>query len=961
MPWPQDGDDPAYVNLHWTFQTPNHDKPGWGGRACKSMNDAVKALEFALKGENTRDIYVCLSTQSKAEPVQTAKGWTYYKPIRGQANAVALKSLFIDIDCKDGPNGYPDQAAATAALVEFLKASKMPRPTMIVGSGGGMHVYWTLARALIPHEWKPLALALAEATKQLGLKCDTQCTIDSARILRVPDTFNRKTETARPVRLVGTRLEHDYSIEKIKEVLAPFMVQEETPALPPRKLEEPVVDELGAGIEQTRAPPTPLARLADGCAFVREAITTGGKDYANPLWNLTTLISTFTEEGRDAAHRMAEQHPGYTPESTDALYERKQRDKEEKGLGWPGCRTISATGCTACQSCPHLAAAKTPFHFASTPVVTPQVNSLPPDWDLPKGYIRDEEKCIHKVVVQQDGTSDLVPVMNYPMYDPWLQRNPWILNFTTISYRGNEQQIAMPFSETLVSGGIRAVLAKQGLAMRSGRAAQLLEDFIVSWIENLQKMKNAVVSSAPFGWMVRNGKTEGFIYGSQLWTPNGHSPSAVGDPVIAANYTPVGDPDYWYEAARVITNQKRPALDAILASAFAAPLAKFAGQPGLMMSAYSSGSGLGKTTAMRTAQAVWGDPFKAMQGLDDTQYSVLNKIGQLRSLPLYWDEMKTEDDTKRFVNLMFRLTSGVEKSRLKQDATQRAAGSWQTLLISASNESIIDYVVNRTKTSSAGIMRTFEYEVTRSEGEGQLDPADVDILIGKLGDNFGHVGLEYAKWLGANFTQIEIDVAECRKRLGLETNATNEERFWLASMAAVMTGARYANQLGFTEIDEDALKDFLVLTLQGMRQQVKEQPNDMSNSTNVENVLAQYFAANRARHTLWVNFIPISRGRPSKEIRVLRDTSKLEEINIHIGVENKILRINSTNFSDWCKDKGYSRQIVVRCLEKEYGCKQVNGRMGSGTQYASLANEYMLEIQLAGTPFAAVLDEEDEA
>lgn len=962
LPWPQEGEPPAYVNIHWTFQSNNHDRPGWGGRACKNLTEAVKAIEFALKGDSTRDIYVCLSTQSKAEAVQTPKGWTYYKPIRLQTNAVALKSLFIDIDCKDGPNGYQDQKSATTALVEFLKDSGMPRPTMIVASGGGMHVYWTMSEAVSPARWKPLALALAEATKQHGLKCDTQCTIDSARILRVPDTFNRKTDTPRPVKLAGSRLDFDYSVERMEEVLKPFATSAAPEiTLPPRAVTTPVVDELSANIESNRAPPVPVARIADQCGFIREALTTGGKDFANPLWNLTTLIATFTEEGRDAAHQMADQHPGYTQESTDALYDRKERDKEEKGLGWPGCRTISGTGCVSCATCVHFSAGKTPLHFALPQVVAPVVATKPDGWDLPAGYIRDDDNKVLKVVMQQDGSQDVVPIMSYPMFDPWLQKNPWVLNFTTVSHRGHEQQIAMPFSETLVSGGVRAVLGKQGLAVRGGRSTQLLEDFFVSWIEKLQTMKDSVVASAPFGWMVRNGKTEGFIYGSQLWTPTGNTPSAVGDPVIAASYMPCGDPDAWREACDLVTSQGRPALDAIIASSFGAPLVRFTGQSGLMMSAYSSASGIGKTTAMKVAQAVWGDPIKAMQGLDDTPLSVLNKIGHIKALPLYWDEMKTEDDTKKFVNLMFSLTRGRERSRMASDVSQRVAGSWQTMLVSASNESIIDYVVNRTKTSSAGIMRTFEYEVPLADTDaGQIETGDADQILGRLNDNYGHIGLDYAKWLGQNFVQVEIDVAECRKQIAIETNAVNEERFWTAAIAVVLMGAKYANELGYTKIDEERLKAFLIETLQGMRGTVKDQPNDMTNSTNVDNVLAQYLGAMRARHTLWANYIPISRGRPPKEIKVLRDTSKLEDINVHIGVENKILRINSTQFSDWCKEKGYSRTIVVRCLEKEYGCKRVNGRMASGTQFAGILNEYMLEIQLAGTPFAAVLDGEEE-
>ena len=41
-------------------------------------------------------------------------------------------------------------------------------------SGGGLHIYFTLSRALTRAEWQPLAHALAEAGKRHGLKADYQ-------------------------------------------------------------------------------------------------------------------------------------------------------------------------------------------------------------------------------------------------------------------------------------------------------------------------------------------------------------------------------------------------------------------------------------------------------------------------------------------------------------------------------------------------------------------------------------------------------------------------------------------------------------------------------------------------------------------------------------------------------------------------------------------------------------------
>ncbi|MGZ5165708.1 MAG: hypothetical protein ACXWCQ_34875, partial [Burkholderiales bacterium] len=227
LPWPQEGDAiPSYVNIHWSLNKLNqHGKPIWTGRATRSVQEAVNTVAWALKNPDTSDIYVCMSSQAEALEKVSKKGAKYLAPIRSQDGVVKLKSIFLDLDAKGSDkNSYATLNDAVAALTTFIKTMDLPKPSALVTSGGGLHVYWTFERALTRDEWHPLAFALAEATKRHGLKCDTQCTIDSARILRVPDTFNRKLDVPRPVALAGSRVGHDYSIERIERVLEPYKV-----------------------------------------------------------------------------------------------------------------------------------------------------------------------------------------------------------------------------------------------------------------------------------------------------------------------------------------------------------------------------------------------------------------------------------------------------------------------------------------------------------------------------------------------------------------------------------------------------------------------------------------------------------------------------------------------------------------------------------------------------------------
>lgn len=969
LPWPQDGDAPAYVNLHWSIDKIS-EKTGKNivtGRAVRSVQEAVNTVKWALSMPDTRDIWVCLSTQREALPKQSRAGKEYLLPVRASLNAVALKSIFLDLDAKGSTNkSYDSVPEAVAALQDFIAKMDLPKPSVLVTSGGGLHVYWTFDRPLAVHEWQPLAFALAEATKVHGLKCDTQCTVDAARILRVPDTFNRKSDPPRPVGLAGSRTGADYSVDRIARSLAPYVKATAAPTLPARAPLKGVSD-LSAGVDMGSAGPADLKSIAKQCGFIREAVMTGGATYTNPLWNLTTLIATFTRQGRTAAHAMAKGHAGYSQASTDELFDRKERERQEKGLGWPACKTISASGCGACQACPHFAANKTPIHLGahsppppaqppgSAPGATPPLNDLPPS------YKRLADNRIARIMIDQStGIASDVVICRYPMFEPSIQTHPtYTLNFKTVTELGRTTQISLPMKEAYSTDGFRRNMWMQGVAIDENET-KMTREFMVSWIEKLQHTKSAVVSTSPFGWSVdRTGHVEGFVFGGSLFSPTGDRSASNPDPVVARRFRPTGSRDPWIEAAKMITDQERPELDAILASAFAAPLVRFCNQPGILMSTYSTDSGLGKTSTLKVAQAVWGDPQRAMAGLDDTQNSFFGKVGQIQSLPLYWDELKTEEQHRKFVNLVFSLTQGREKDRMTQGANMREGGSWQTMMVSASNDSIMDHIMAKTKQTTAGIYRVFEYEVTASTtGKGQIKGATADRIVARLNDNYGQIGLEYARYLGSNHQTLEQEVFEFNEALGSELKMESDERFWRVKMAALLKGAEYANKLGFTKFDLPGLKGFLVGVLDSMRSQIASTPVDMSDKTNISNVLAQFLNLQRARHTIKTNKIHMGRGRPQQgQVKILNShPDRLDAIYVHVGVDDKKLRISNTFFGDWLSENEYSRHVMMKSLETEFGAKKIQARIAAGTEFAG-AVEYLLEIDLAGSQHANFLVE----
>ena len=282
--------------------------------------------------------------------------------------------LWLDVDIKNPPKGYTTLEEALDAIKEFRNKVGLPAPSALVGSGGGLHVYWIFDRPLTRPEWQPYAEGLKAAALTYGLRCDAGLTTDAARILRVPETFNYKTDPPKAVKLLGLKAT-DYATDDLKVLLsiAP------TPVLPggnkspvdisafvgKRPADAFAVFDPKEGIRpREELPPLDPAPIIADCPFFKDALKTGGKDHSQGIWNLSVLATVFMQNGEQFAHAIGNKHPGYTPESTDEMYARKVREHKQRGIGWPSCAAIQSEGCKLCANCKHFGIIKSPLNLA---------------------------------------------------------------------------------------------------------------------------------------------------------------------------------------------------------------------------------------------------------------------------------------------------------------------------------------------------------------------------------------------------------------------------------------------------------------------------------------------------------------------------------------------------------------------------------------------------------------------
>ena len=183
------GGCPGYVNI-WT--APNRHSH-W-----HTTNDLNRAENDAIRFSDTQDVYVVMSTQKQIP--SSGRGT--------EENAAAISCVWADIDIK-GPTHKQQDLPTTEGDVQRLLDEFGLEPTLVVVTGGGLHVYWMFYQPWVfngADEWKQ-ARSLTNRVqgtikmwaKQHGWKIDS--TSDLVRVLRVPDTYNRKKELALPYKV----------------------------------------------------------------------------------------------------------------------------------------------------------------------------------------------------------------------------------------------------------------------------------------------------------------------------------------------------------------------------------------------------------------------------------------------------------------------------------------------------------------------------------------------------------------------------------------------------------------------------------------------------------------------------------------------------------------------------------------------------------------------------------------
>ncbi len=140
---------------------------------------------------------------------------------------------------------------------------------------------------------------------------------------------------------------------------------------------------------------------------------------------------------------------------------------------------------------------------------------------------------------------------------------------------------------------------------------------------------------------------------------------------------------------------------------------------------------------------------------------------------------------------------------------------------------------------------------------------------------------------------------------------------------------------------------------------------DVTKSVNVLTVLARFLNEHRRQYTVLTNIIHRSSLKPpvwqptavQAPGTVTTKTSEqaIRAVQIQIGEQDQWCRISKAAFDHWLGKQGIAPSIICNQLEREFGVKEIRGRMCAGTSFVT-AKEPLLEFNYNDPVFQDIIE-----
>lgn len=620
---------------------------------------------------------------------------------RSKANAKREKAFWMDLDVGEEDEKFDSKTEARKELASFCKKAGLPPPT-VVDSGGGLHVYWVLDKAIDTSLWLPAAKSLKQLCAKHEFKADPACTSDAARILRVPGTLNYKTDPPGKVNILD------------EASVVPFSaIENAVGKVTPKTITESVPKKIGGDEVYDFKKLLRLTQAGEGCEQIKWMLENPAL-VKEPLWRAGLSIARNCKDSDKWVHKLSERHPEYDKDLTDEKARGIVSDEEKASSlrkNDYSCKAFMEENLSVCQTCSHYNRKKglangplslcldiqkaeytngvivggdglfptsnTEAHLEKNDEtnlneepskpnapVEKEVGSDGIAWlapmedqadlgvchldsrqsnpDLMDGYYLSKEHKLYRTT-EKPGERDLC-ISNSPLYLVGHIKDTtgsWYLHirFYKSGFSKPPTELLFETKHLGSSPGFSSHALEKGLVVRDYEAVRVM---LVRWWEFMQhEDTRELTMRKQLGWVDDNHS--GFVVGDVELLGNGkikHSP-CDGELKKAATYLqPKGDLETWKKIVEPFSRAGWDSRAFAFASAFGSVLMSPAfKQRGVLLSLISSESGTGKTTLLKCINSVFGHPEDMLSQAGDTMNALILRLGVCNSISFTMDEL----------------------------------------------------------------------------------------------------------------------------------------------------------------------------------------------------------------------------------------------------------------------------------------------------------------------------------
>lgn len=943
-----------------------------GAPVLHEFRDNIPDMLQAAKDfdQSGLDTYFAVSTFSKNE--KTEDDQREYRRLAKYVQQV--QCFFLDIDCgEDKP--IADQAAGLTALYQFQTTYKLADPSFVVNSGRGLHVYWVLDKPLSLEEWKPAAERFKAACAEAGFDIDTAVPADAARVLRVPQTHNYKTEPPTPAAIIGAS-GTVVSLAEFSEYLPESNKPTTDSNLIARDFSEQDRADMMAALgfkDKVFKFSNMLRRIINdtGCAQIKRAIDTPN-DISYNQWLHVLSIAKFCEDGGQAIHMVSQGYDRYSEQETE---------KVAAGIDKPHfCATFEDDYPEGCKGCPHKQTrVRTPISLCgetkladeSGSVVevverkaeTETENTAPLEYEVdeeqdstlvvpttktyhippyPKPYARGASGGVYHCTKDKEGEPEDILIHDNDLYMLSRLRDPLEGPCYLIRHHTKREGV-----HDFVASGVtlsspeefRKEMCKNDIFVRAKHSERLMA-YMEKWIRELQRTQDEIKVRTQFGW---TEDRKAFLVGDREITTTGIKPNPPG--ARTAQYFPYfkkkGTLEGWKKIPKFYNRPNFESHQYMFGLSFGSPLMALV--PKLHGTTYnltSADTGYGKTTGQMGGASVWGNPSKVIIKGQDTHHSLFLRAEIYKNIVLYVDEMSNLEP-KQASEFCYGVSNGEQRNRLSNSGqnTERYRGDiWDISVGASGNTSITERASKHRANPKGELGRVINQEATLLLTSDEDTKRGMELLK-LLDENYGHACEVYMPHIMENLEDVAARVSETMTRMNKDADLTVQHRFWCAQAATTFVGLLEAKQLELHDWDCNGLYAWIIEMLRAQKSNLVEldQP--------ITEIIRQYYAENVSR------FLRIKSNGEDPQIGDLENTYRAADampLNQWAGrheYDVDRLYLLPGPLKAWCMQQGYFWENIRNRLTKELGSRTKTMRLGAGTKI-DIGSLYVYEVTL---------------